>query len=117
MWALALHRLREGVVSVVCSEAQLRATPTSSTLGSSGRVGPEYSWMGKWEGMNEVREFLARLTPMRHSPHPPAGHLPRGRVLLLGWDYLGSPGVVNHIENALSRHLQLPWSLSIVQSD
>lgn len=62
--------------------------------------------MGKLEGMNGVRDILLRLTP--------AGHVPKGRVLLLGWGYLSSP-CVHLSENAPSWHFKLQWTLSSEQ--
>lgn len=62
MWALALHRLREGLVSAVFLETQPLATPSLTPhlhLEAAGELGSQNSWMG----MNEVRSFLARLTP------------------------------------------------------
>lgn len=58
MWALALHRLREWLVSVVFLEAQPLATPSLTPhlhLEAAGELGSGNSWMGKLEGMNEVR--------------------------------------------------------------
>lgn len=66
MWALVLHRLREGLVSVVFLEAQPLATPSFTLhlhLEAAGELRSGNSWVGKLEGMNEVRSFLARLTP------------------------------------------------------